>query len=89
MGLFHFPASRSYRSTSATCSTRVVSSMRRKLAFDVDQAAEIAADDGIGGGGLQMLTHFRSAMAAEMSPNLTAKVPPKPQQDSASRHLPD
>ena len=54
-----------------------------QAAFDIEQAAEIAADHGIGPVAW-IASHLRSTICVDNSPNLTAKAPPNPQHSSQS-----
>jgi hypothetical protein len=79
------PESSTPASTSATCRPSCFSvAEATQAAFDVEHAAEVAEDDGVGAGGEAMSSHLRSAMREEISPYLMANVPPKPQQSRAS-----
>ena len=73
------------RSLSARCWTRMRADPRRcEPAADVQQAAEIAADQPFGAGGRDVARSCARACGSEMSACLIEKSPPKPQHSSCA-----
>src|SRR5262245_13837312 len=71
-------------STSATCSTFVLVSPRRRRRPSMLSRQPRSPRTTASAPLAAILAHLRSAIWVEISPNFTAKVPPKPQQVSAS-----
>src|SRR6185369_15854073 len=71
-------------STSAMCSTRVVSSPRRRKRPSILSRQPRLPPTTASAPTLAIEAHLRSTICVEMSPNLTANAPPKPQHSSLS-----
>ena len=69
---------------SATCRTLIVVPFALQLARHVHQAAHVAGQQRVGAGARRYRSAFSPTILLEMSGYLMQKVPPKPQQTSAS-----